>query len=307
MEKNYKILFFTLLLNIFCFMPLYAQVKWNAAYQSYINQYKDLAIEQMLKHHIPASITLAQGLLESGAGKSTLAQKGNNHFGIKCHDWTGASMTKNDDALNECFRVYDSPRESFEDHSIFLKRPRYSKLFALNRYDYKGWATGLKECGYATNPVYAQTLINIIETYNLYEYDKAKSYNSHSTSSPAIHENNLIVPHQLYSYNKNFYVRARRGDTFASIAKEMDTTAKKLAKYNERAKTDKLSEGDVIYLLKKQSKATKEYKGKVHIVKAGESMYHIAQMYGIRLKSLYKMNKMTFDDEIRIGDRLRLY
>ena len=154
-----------------------AQMKWNQSYQTYINQYKDLAIEQMLRYRIPASITLAQGLFESRAGQSDLARQGNNHFGIKCHNWTGPTQYHDDDAHGECFRVYQDAKESYEDHSRFLaKQPRYSRLFSLNTTDYKGWAHGLKSCGYATNPQYANKLIQIIELYRLQDYDKAKSY-----------------------------------------------------------------------------------------------------------------------------------
>lgn len=287
-----------------------AQVKWNSSYQTYIDMYKDLAIEQMLKHRIPASITLAQGLLESGAGKSTLAVMGNNHFGIKCHNWAGPSMRKNDDAPDECFRVYDNPRESYEDHSIFLERDRYKKLFSYNLTDYRSWAYGLKECGYATNPVYAQTLISIIETYKLYEYDKAKTYDHFVLNHSVTGKNTVLEgqqPHQLYAYNKNYYVMARRGDTFYSLGKELGISASKLAKYNERDKHEELADGDVVYLMKKQKRAKKEYKKFQHVVKPGESLYSIAQLYGIRLKSLYSKNHLDVNYSPRVGDRLKVY
>ena len=147
-----------------------AQMKWNQTYQTYINQYKDLAIEQMLRYHIPASITLAQGLFESSAGRSVLATQGNNHFGIKCHNWTGPTQYHDDDARGECFRVYKDARDSYEDHSKFLARqPRYARLFELGQRNYKGWAQGLKQCGYATNPQYANKLIQIIALYQLFD------------------------------------------------------------------------------------------------------------------------------------------
>ena len=152
-----------------------AQMRWNQAYQQYINQYKDLAIEQMHKYSIPASITLAQGLFESGAGLSALAKRGNNHFGIKCHGWTGAKTYHTDDAPDECFRAYRNVRDSYEDHSRFLVNGnRYRNLFRLGITDYKGWARGLKAAGYATNPKYADRLIEIIQLYRLYEYDRSK-------------------------------------------------------------------------------------------------------------------------------------
>lgn len=284
-----------------------AQVQWTQAYQDYIDKYKDMAIEQMLRHRIPASITLAQGLLESAAGRSKLATYGNNHFGIKCHDWTGRTMRKDDDAPNECFRVYDSPRESFEDHSLFLQKKRYESLFSLQLTDYKGWAQGLKACGYATNPVYAQTLISIIESYKLYEYDTAKTYvgsNSHGKMPAGTAEDRK---YQLYSYNNNYYVVAYEGDTFAEISEYVGVSASKLAKYNERNRNDVLSQGDVVYLYQKQTRAKKEYENRPHTVRAGESLYSIAQLYGIRLRNLYIMNRLDSDYSPRVGDQLRVY
>ena len=155
--------FFLIGIMLLTSVSLFAQIRWNSQYQTYIDQYKDLAIAEMLKHNIPASITLAQGLLESGAGTSDLARKSNNHFGIKCHDWIGATTSYTDDRPNECFRVYRDVYESYEDHSKFLtEQPRYRNLFKLKRTDYKGWARGLKKCGYATNPAYAKQYINCI-------------------------------------------------------------------------------------------------------------------------------------------------
>src|SRR3712207_849234 len=150
-----KKLVYLLIACAFC-LNSYSQMRWNSVYQAYINQYKDLAIQEMLRYNIPASITLAQGLFESGAGRSELSVKGNNHFGIKCHGWSGRTLYHDDDERGECFRAYDNALESFEDHSKFLSRQqRYAGLFQLDRRDYKGWARGLKACGYATNPRYA--------------------------------------------------------------------------------------------------------------------------------------------------------
>ena len=285
-----------------------AQMKWNSRYQAYIDQYKDLAIAEMLKYDIPASITLAQGLLESGAGMSELARKGNNHFGIKCHDWDGATTYHDDDEEQECFRKYRDVYESYEDHSRFLARqPRYRSLFRLKRTDYKGWARGLKKCGYATSPTYANKLIGIIELYKLHKYDKATKYDRFMVSRSEVKG---IAPgtnlHQIHIYNKNYYLIARAGDTFKSIAKEVGISYKKIAKYNERDKNDTLIPGEVVYLKKKQKKADKAYKNRPHRVKAGESMYSIAQYYGIRTESLYKMNKLGPDYSLKAGDCLRL-
>ena len=285
----------------------YAQVRWNQAGQQYIDQYKDIAIEQMLRYKIPASITLAQGLHESGAGKSELTKKANNHFGIKCSGWTGRKSYHDDDARNECFRAYGSAYESYEDHSRFLTSSRrYSSLFSLKLTDYKGWAKGLKAAGYATNPQYAHRLIEIIETYKLYQYDTAKGYDKFMTERTKDQLVNGAELHSIKAFNKNYYLIARRGDTFKSIAEEVGISYRKIAKYNERNKRDQLQEGEVVWLKKKQTKAPKDYKGRQHIVRAGESMYSIAQQYGIRLKNLYKMNHLSPDYQIRVGDSLRL-
>lgn len=292
-----------------CCLGVKAQMRRNQAYQLYIEQYKDVAVEQMLRYNIPASITLAQGLLESGAGRSTLATKGNNHFGIKCHDWTGPSMQKDDDERNECFRVYNSARESYEDHSKFLcKGQRYRSLFSLSRTDYKGWARGLKAAGYATNPAYASKLIGIIELYGLDQYDRQTRYDKflvqRSNDKPAVTGGSL---HRIYRCNKNYYIIAREGDTFKSIGKEVGISWRKLARYNERDKHHVLHNGDIVYLKKKRTKADKSFKNVPHVVKPGESMYSIAQMYGIRLKSLYEKNDLPTFYDISVGDRLRVY
>lgn len=287
---------------------LKAQIKWNSKYQVYIDKYKDLAIAEMLKYDIPASITLAQGLLESGAGTSELTMKGNNHFGIKCHDWLGATTYHDDDEKQECFRAYRDAYESYEDHSKFLaKQSRYKKLFSLKKTDYKGWAHGLKSCGYATSPTYARKLIDIIELYKLYRYDKAKTYDKFMVERSAIKD---LAPglklHTIHPYNKNYYLIVKPGDTFRSLSKEVGISYKKLAKYNERDNKDKLFSGEIIYLKKKQSKADKIYKKRPHRVKTGESMYSISQNYGIKVSSLYKMNHLNPDYTIKPGDYLRV-
>jgi len=283
-------------------------MKWNQRYQQYIDQYKDIAIEQMQRWKIPASITLAQGIFESGAGQSELAVKGNNHFGIKCHGWTGRTLYHNDDQQGECFRAYPSAFDSYEDHSRFLANgQRYRSLFSLKTTDYKGWARGLKAAGYATNPQYADRLIELIQLYRLYQYDTATTYDhfmaDHAKDRPAVVGQQL---HPIKIYNKNYYLYARRGDTFKSIGEEIGISYRKIAKYNERDKKDALQEGEIIWLKKKQTKAPKEYKGRLHYVRQGESMYSIAQTYGIRLKSLYKLNCLSPDYDLRIGDALKL-
>ena len=295
---------------LFFISHLSAQMRWNSVYQEYIDQYKDLAIEEMLRYNIPASITLAQGIFESGAGRSELSVKGNNHFGIKCHGWAGRSVYHDDDARNECFRAYDNVLQSYEDHSKFLRyNVRYNSLFTLQRTDYRGWAQGLKACGYATNPRYADKLIELIELYKLYELDKATSYDKFMAKRGGYDKpvSQGMSLHPIKIYNKNYYIIARAGDTFKGIGEEIDISYRKIAKYNERDKNDVLHAGEIIYLKKKQKKADKVYKNRPHIVKAGESMYSIAQRYGIRLKSLYKKNHLSPDYQARVGDTLRVY
>lgn len=300
----------TLFLFLIFTLGLHAQARWNVQYYSYINSYKDLAIEQMIKYRIPASITLAQGLFESGAGKSFLATKGNNHFGIKCGDWTGPGIYKDDDTYHECFRTYANVRDSYEDHSKFLAlRSRYRSLFSLDVTDYRGWAYGLKACGYATNPTYAQRLIEIIELYKLYVYDRATSYDhflaEHSGSNAVSHQE--VKLHRIYMYNDNYYLLARMGDTFVSIGKEVEISPSQIAKSNEREIDEPLRNGEIIYLKKKKKRAEERFKNYVHVVKPGESMYDISQMYGMRLKYLYKINHLPQDHQINVGEKLRVY
>ncbi len=288
--------------------------KWNQAYQTYIDTYKDVAIEEMERYHIPASITLAQGLFESNAGRSDLVRMGNNHFGIKCHGWNGETITHDDDAKGECFRAYDNALQSFEDHSRFLiTNQRYSRLFSLPQTDYKNWATGLRECGYATNPQYGQRLIAIIELYHLDQYDKAKDYDRfiarHGGEDMTVvntRTNKKESLHPIKIFNSNYYLIARDGDTFKSIGEEVGISGRKLATYNEREYHDALYAGDIVFLKKKKKKAPKSFKNKPHVVKNGESLYSICQMYGMRLKTLYKLNKLTPLYHITAGDVLRV-
>ena len=285
------------LVSLCALLSLQAQTR-NKQYENYIKQYRDIAVEEMKKYHIPASITLAQGLLESGAGQSELARKSNNHFGIKCgSDWNGRTVRHDDDARGECFRAYKHPKQSYEDHSKFLAgRPRYASLFKLKITDYKGWARGLKKAGYATNPRYADQLIGIIELYDLHKYD-TKGGLKWMKQNPN--------PHQPYINNGLLYIVVRPGDSWKSISKEFDISQKKLRKYNDLYKGYALQSGDILYLEKKKRKADKEHI--VHVLRAGESMYTISQKYGIRLKNLYKLNKMDEESPSpKVGTILRL-
>ena len=281
-----KHIFIFILVGMYCCFSLQAQTR-SRQYEEYIKKYRELAVEEMKKYHIPASITLAQGLLESGAGQSTLARKSNNHFGIKCgSDWRGKTVSHDDDARGECFRAYKHPKQSYEDHSKFLVgRPRYASLFKLKITDYKGWARGLKKAGYATNPRYAEQLIGIIELYDLYKYD-TKGGLKWMKETPN--------PHQPYIANGLVYVVVRSGDSWKGISKEFDISQKKLRKYNDLYKGYALQVGDILYLEEKNKRASKEHI--VHVLRAGESMHSISQKYGIRLKNLYKLNKMDPED-----------
>lgn len=285
---NLRRIFFLSVLMLLISSNISAQRK-NNAYLNYIDKYKNIAIGQMNQYGIPASITLAQGLLESAAGNSELALKSNNHFGIKCGGtWTGKTTTHFDDGRNECFRVYKNVEESYRDHSIFLQKARYQKLFKLSRTDYKGWARGLKECGYATSPTYADRLINLIELYQLYQYDNGQLISDvpETATRPVIIDNRVTVyPNGIP------YIIIKPGETLETVCAKYGFSRNKLLKFNELPKNASVNIGDIIYFAKKKSKASKEFKKNCwHKVRYGESMYSISQAYGIRLKNLYRMN-----------------
>lgn len=281
----------------------------NRACLDYIDRFNTVAVEHMRLYRIPASITLSQGILESGAGKSDLATRANNHFGIKCgSDWSGPYVLKTDDAPNERFRSYKNVIESYIDHSKFLaERSRYSSLFTLEITDYKGWAHGLKKAGYATDPSYANRLITIIETYELYRFD-TEGKKSKTTVTPRNTHTVRATPsnaiHEVYLSNDLAYIRARRGDTFDKLAKEFNISASKLRKYNDLHKGYTLADGDIVYL---HSKRTKSKRYATYVVRDGDSMHTISQLYGIKLKSLYKLNKLDPEEYVpQIGAVLRL-
>lgn len=284
-----------ILLTIFSIAIATSSWAQNSDYVAYINQYKDIAIEQMRKYRIPASITLAQGLLESGAGKSELARKSNNHFGIKCHSWDGKRTYHDDDEKGECFRVYKNVRDSYEDHSIFLATgSRYAFLFKFSETDYVNWARGLKRAGYATSPTYADKLIEIIERYDLDRFDRAQGSKSR-----------YLGPHKPYIANDIVYVVARQGDTLLSIAEEFGISKRKLICYNDLYRGYVPVKGDIIYLARKHRKAQKPHNQ--HVVGDGESMHMISQKYAVRLNRLYQMNDATPDTYApMVGDVIRL-
>lgn len=279
-------------------IPLFVVAQSNAHLQ-YIDKYKDLAVSQMKKYGIPASITLAQGLLESDAGRSMLAVEGNNHFGIKCHtDWTGKKMYHDDDRRDDCFRVYRNVEGSFEDHSLFLTtHSRYAFLFDLKTTDYVGWARGLKKAGYATNPAYAEKLIEIIERYNLDMYDKGGKFKKENAAA-------VGFAHQPYISNNLLYVRIGDGESLKEIAKEFDMTRMRLRRYNEINREYLPEPGSVIYLERKKGKADKQYQ--LHTVQSGESLWSISQLYGVRLKALMRRNGLDENSAIQVGQILEV-
>lgn len=277
--------------------------------EEYVVKYKEDAVKEMHLHGVPASITLAQGMLESGNGNSALAVYANNHFGIKCHaEWTGATYIQDDDASNECFRKYNTVLESYSDHSLFLKtRTRYAFLFDLQITDYKGWANGLRSAGYATDPGYATRLIEIIERHELNELDKM-------TMLPVVKKDNgkkvKDAPRVTSKSNLNVklnngrkYVIAREGDSFSRIAGEFDISVNLVYKYNDRGIDDILKKGEMVYIQPKKKRAEKE---KIHVVKGGDTMHSISQKYGIKLKYLYRWNGFESNREVKTGEKIKL-
>ncbi|MCR5181289.1 MAG: glucosaminidase domain-containing protein [Bacteroidaceae bacterium] len=296
--------FSTFLIFIIAISGVYGQTSRDANW-SYVERYKDMAVDQMQRYRIPASITLAQGICESSAGRSRLAREGHNHFGIKVGvNWKGPYMVMADDRPNDRFRVYRTDDESFEDHSRFLhNNKRYSSLFNLKITDYKAWAHGLKRCGYATNPNYAPMLIGVIERYNLSQFDSYSSGRYHSKKrSTDQEETEFFSEHIVYKVNKCYLIVANSGDTWERVARETGVSASKLRKYNERPDNYLLRSGDIVYLTKKRSKGDKSLRLTPHRVEPGESMYDISQRYAIKLKSLYKLNALSPDYVPQVGD-----
>lgn len=285
----------------------------NPTYQQYIRTYAEEAVRQMKEHKIPASVTMAQGLLESGAGKSSLASVHNNHFGIKCHKtWQGARTYRTDDAPNECFRSYENAKDSYRDHSYFLKQPRYRSLYDLNKTDYRGWAKGLQRAGYATDKGYANKLIALVELYELYELDRGRYPTWMRQKQPQRGERtekeesiSESIKHEGFISYGLLYVIAQAGDTFTSIAREMGLNPDKVAEWNDASIDFPLHKGDIVYLQRKNKRATEEHL--THTVVVGDSMHSISQRYGIRVERLYKMNHLDINEYVpEEGDVLLL-
>ncbi len=302
-----KLLVLGVFLTVLPYFVAAADKKRNTLYDDYIENYKDLAIKHMKKYRIPASITLAQGLLESGAGRSSLTLKSNNHFGIKCHNgWKGESVIAADDTPNDCFRKYKKAEDSYDDHSLFLtEKQRYSDLFLLEITDYRGWARGLQQAGYATDRAYANKLIKLIEDYELYEFDK-KGGKRHVEKDEVQIVSPVMsgVKHTPYKTHGLVYVIAQRGDSYASIANEFGFDLKDLCEYNEVPNDFPLQDGNLVYFQEKKKKADKPYYE--HVVEVGESMYSISQLYGVKVEKIYKMNKKDPEYVPTEGDILRL-
>ena len=297
-------------------------------YLDYIDKYSPVAIREMKLFHIPASITLSQGLIESGAGKSELAVKANNHFGIKCHEgWDGATFSQDDDAPKECFRKYKSADESFRDHSLFLtQRPRYAPLFKIDVFDYKAWANGLSKAGYATNPRYADILIKVIEDYELNKYDNfkvnlpARTYKVEKPSmaeskyqyyhpgyvQPVVEEFTFVEDRKsgrkVYMNNEILFVFANKDDSFLSVGSAVNVRAGKLARLNDMKRNEPLAEGQIVYLEKKKSEGIRD----TYTVKPNDTWYSISQFTGVQVKALKELNPETGDSIPSAGKTLHL-
>lgn len=294
--------------------------------QEYVDQWKAIAIEQMSKHNIPASITLAQAILESGSGNSMLARKANNHFGIKCHGWKGKKIYKDDDRKGECFRVYKSAQQSYDDHSEFLNRyDRYAFLFDYDVTDYKSWAKGLKKAGYATNPKYPKLLIDLIEDLDLAQYDQMsvpliepapeliveqESAKEDKNESVVVAEVITIQSnsHDVRTHNSHNvkYIVAKKGDTFYRIAQEFGLTLRQLYRYNDFGREkDVLIEGDVVYIQPK--KRANIFKREEITADKDMSINELSQKYAMNAKSILRLNKMENEEDIvHKGERVTL-
>jgi len=285
--------------------------------KEYIEKYNNFAINEMKRSNIPASITLAQAMLESDNGNSTLARKANNHFGIKCHgSWKGKKVYHDDDRRNECFRKYGSIYESYIDHSNFIVNGnRYQFLFRLSSTDYKAWAKGLQKAGYATSRTYATLLIKLIEDNQLFVFDKGGSlsysnnpgYQSDSQNVVLGDVDNFLInlnKHKVHERNRVDYIIAKKGDTYETITEEFGMLAFELFKYNEISEKLKLSEGQIVYLQPKRTKA--QVGSDYHFVKEGETIYTISQMYGIKIASLISKNLMEQGDALAVGQKIWL-
>jgi LysM repeat protein len=330
-NRPFIILFSFLLSCLFsckAYKPLASSSKPDQSVNDYIISYKDLAVTEMRRTGVPASITLAQGIIESDCGHSSLAREGNNHFGIKCHNgWTGPTITHDDNRRNECFRKYDRAEDSFYDHSDFLKSgSRYSFLFSINSTDYKAWAHGLKKAGYATNPDYANMLIRTIEENNLWSFDRGYNPVIQASQVPVPVKEPVKLPNRdttkksvpvftastsvmarvprIMENNRVQYIIVKDGDTVEKLENEFQLLKWELSKYNELKNDFRLVPGQILYLQPKRDKAEpgKDYYNTVD----GDTMYLISQRFGIKLRKLYEMNRMDDGSEPEAGKKIWL-
>lgn len=261
--------------------------------KDYIDSFKQAAMQEMRVHGVPASITLGQGILESASGNSKLSRECNNHFGIKCRkNWNGKFCLADDDAKDECFRGYESAIESYRDHSLFLKgSARYAPLFELNPTDFEGWANGLREAGYATNPAYGTILSNIIRKYRLSLFDSmvvlGEEYFRNSPDRPSMIEVNGLPA-----------VAAKEGESPNEVAKRYHLGNWQIYRYNDLTEGEMINPGEILYLKPKRSSGQEE----THILKKGETMRDVSQLYAIKMKQLYRKNKMSSGQEPEVGE-----
>ena len=321
--RNVPVIFFFLLL----LSPFAGKAQQSTTIEEYIAAFKDIAIAEMQRTGVPASIKLAQGIHETMAGTSPLVKKSNNHFGIKCKsNWTGPSVSHTDDAPNECFRKYEMPEESYRDHSDFLRNnQRYSSLFNLDPMDYEGWAKGLKKAGYATNPRYPQIIIKLIEDYHLQDYtliamgkpapgneeiavvlpetkkeEVLETIVEKLEDKPA--ENSSAYPSGEFKINGTKVIYVREGISLLSIADQYKIPLARLFEFNELPETETLLKAQLIYLQRKRKSGESAY----HVVKAGETLADIAQQEAIRLESLLEYNHLRNYMQPATGEKLYL-
>lgn len=302
------------LVSVVIFLSATAFAQRQMTISEYVELYAPIAVSEMMHSNIPASITLAQGILESGVGGSWLTVTGNNHFGIKCHEnWEGEALFYDDDAENECFRKYNSPEESFIDHSEFLlKRGRYADLFLLEKTDYRGWAKGLKAAGYATNPVYAEKLISLIENNQLHQFDLVTDYQiwlaEFQGDQPEIHEQMEDEPEMMLASEAVFYINriktieAQAGMIPLQVALQFDISLKRLLEYNDMYEGDLFNTGQNVFLQPKRNNGD----AKFHTVEEGETMYSISQNHGVKLDRLYEKNLMIAGSEPKVAETIFL-
>jgi LysM repeat protein len=307
----------------FLLMGLLSQAQSSEVIRQYISRYKEVAMEEMIRTGVPAAITLAQGIHETGAGTSDLVLASNNHFGIKCKtEWTGAAVYHDDDAKGECFRKYDDPRDSYRDHSDFLKnRPYYTALFKLDPEDYQGWAYGLKKAGYATNPRYPQILIKLIEDYNLQDYTlmalnkkpaagndvvwTSNTMQSESVANARVEPARRILPSYpegRFQVNQTSVVRIEKGTSFLKVAEENRLSLPRLFEFNDMTPVDIATEDQLVFLQRKRKTGPTAF----HILAEGETVYDVAQSEGIRLESLLEYNNLKKGMQPAAGEKLYL-